>query len=330
MKYLLVDVHNVMHRAKWASKGDAFLKSGLSVHILLNSIRWPWQRFKADHVVFCGDSRSWRKDFYKKYKANRKTNDFLKTQTEIEEDKIFYDTLDNMTKFFEEQSNCTFLKEEGCEADDFIARWIHLFGQNPDNSFVIVSTDTDFHQLISPNVEIYDGVNKKHVTNHGVFNEKGQPYRDKSGNPMEPPNAEFALFEKCVRGDSTDNVPSAFPGVRLKGSKNKVGILDAFEDRIEKGWKWNSFMMQEWEDPSGQKHKVKDLFERNRILIDLSAQPDEIKDKLDNKILDCIQNPKNIRQIGLGFLKFCGRHELKTIADSPTSYIEFLSAPFKE
>ena len=39
------------------------------------------------------------------------------------------------------------------------------------------------------------------------------------------------LFEKCMRGDTSDNVFSAYPGVRTKGTKNKVGLIEAYEDK---------------------------------------------------------------------------------------------------
>ena len=43
-------------------------------------------------------------------------------------------------------------------------------------------------------------------------------------NPKKAIDPEFVLFEKCVRGDSPDNIFSAYPGARLKGTKNKTGI----------------------------------------------------------------------------------------------------------
>ena len=36
-----------------------------------------------------------------------------------------------------------------------------------------------------------------------------------------------------MRGDSTDNVFSAYPGVRTKGTRNKVGLQEAFEDLLQ-------------------------------------------------------------------------------------------------
>ena len=55
-------------------------------------------------------------------------------------------------------------------------------------------------------------------------------------------------LRKCIRGDTSDNVFSAYPGARKKGSKNKVGMLEAFADKESKGFNWNNFMLQRWTD----------------------------------------------------------------------------------
>ena len=38
-------------------------------------------------------------------------------------------------------------------------------------------------------------------------------------------------------------------------------------------------MLQRWVDHEEQEHRVKDDFERNSILIDLTKQPDEVKEE---------------------------------------------------
>ena len=56
-----------------------------------------------------------------------------------------------------------------------------------------------------------------------------------------------------MRGDTSDNVLSAFRCSK-KGTKNKVGLLEAFEDRKNKGFNWNNMMLQRWVDPNGDEH----------------------------------------------------------------------------
>ena len=130
-----------------------------------------------------------------------------------------------------------------------------------------------------------------------------------------------------MRGDSSDNVFSAFPGVRKKGTKNKVGLLEAYEDKDRKGFNWNNLMLQRWVDHNEKEHRVLDDYERNRVLIDLTEQPPEIKEFIDETI-DAIES-KNFPMVGAKFLKFCGKYDLKKISDNITSYAEFLQSGYR-
>jgi hypothetical protein len=71
MTYILVDTANTFFRARHVIRGDADIKLGMALHITFNSIKKAWQDFNGSHVVFCLEGRSWRKDVYKPYKANR-------------------------------------------------------------------------------------------------------------------------------------------------------------------------------------------------------------------------------------------------------------------
>ena len=73
---------------------------------------------------------------------------------------------------------------------------------------------------------------------------------------------------------------SAYPGVRTKGTKNKIGLKEAFADRNTKGYTWNNLMLSKWLDHEGQEHRVLEDYERNKLLVDLHAQPDAIIEDL--------------------------------------------------
>jgi hypothetical protein len=121
---------------------------------------------------------------------------------------------------------------------------------------------------------------------------------------------------------------SAYPGVRTKGTKNKVGLQEAFEDRNSKGFNWNNLMLQRWSDHNGDEHRVKDDYERNRVLIDLTAQPEDIKAKVDGAIREQISH-KDIGQVGVRFMKFCGKYELNKISESAEQYARWLNETYK-
>ena len=323
--YILVDTSNLFFRARWAMSGDADSKVGMALHVVLGSIRKVWSDFNGSHVVFFNEGKSWRKQYYPPYKAQRAAKRAAMTPIEQAEEEMFWETLDEFNQFITDKTNCTVMQHPNLEADDLIAGFIQ---SHPSDKHVIVSTDADYLQLLADNVFHYNGVADVLTTIYGYIDAKGNPVLDKKTNEPKPaPNPEWLLFEKCMRGDTSDNIFTAFPRVRTKGTKNKVGLIEAFEDRLTQGWAWNNLMNQTWDDHTGVTHIVKDDYERNRILIDLSAQPDDIKIKMFETIIER-SVPKNVQQVGIHFLKFCGKHDLKTIANYSQSYIEPLSAKY--
>jgi 5'-3' exonuclease len=290
------------------------------------SVRKAWREFKGDHVIFFLEGRSWRKDFYAPYKRQRSEARAAQSPREMEEDKAFWETFDNFKDFVTNKTNATVLQHPQLEADDLIAGWI---ANHPNDTHVIISTDGDFAQLIAPNVKQYNGVMQITTTHEGYFDEKGKRVIDKKTNlPKPEPEPEWLLFEKCMRGDTSDNIFSAYPGVREKGTKNKVGLREAFADRNSKGWAWNNLMLQKWTDHEGAEHRVLDDYSRNRLLCDLTAQPENIK----QLILDCINaeehKTKNVAQVGIRLLKFCAEYDLQKISEQVTSYADPLNARY--
>jgi 5'-3' exonuclease len=326
MTYILVDTANTFFRARHVVQGSADIKLGMAFHITFNSIKKAWNDFEGSHVVFCLEGRSWRKDFYKPYKANRQETRAAMTQREQDEDKLFWEAFDEFKNFIQEKTNCTVLHHPQLEADDLIAGFIQ---NHPEDKHVIISTDSDFYQLIAPNVSQYNGVQEHHITHEGIFDAKGKRVKDKkTGEDKAVPNPEWLLFEKCMRGDTSDNVFSAYPGVRVKGTKNKVGLTEAFEDRKSKGFAWNNLMLQRWVDHNGQEHRVLEDYNRNVTLVDLKAQPDDIKTLINKTIeVDCV--PKDVTQVGIRMLKFCNTWDMKKIADNIQQYAEPFQAKYQ-
>jgi 5'-3' exonuclease len=284
------------------------------------------KKFEADHVVFALEGRSWRKDFYKPYKANRAVARAALTESEAEEDRLFWQTYDDFTKFLNTNTNCSVIRHPEAEADDIIARFIAL---HPNDHHTIVSSDTDFVQLLAKNVDQFNGITDELITLEGIFDSKNNLVIDKkTKQPKVIPDPEWLLFEKCMRGDSSDNVFSAYPGVRTKGTKNKIGLTEAFEDRKSKGYAWNNLMLQRWTDHEGQEHKVLDDYNRNVALIDLKAQPQEIKNKVDQAIVEQISH-KDVGQVGIRFIRFCGKFDLVKISESAEQYGRWLNETYK-
>ena len=325
MKYLIVDTANCFFRARHSAhrQSDTWDRLGFAIHVTLAGINKAWRDQKANHVVFCLEGRSWRKDFYEPYKKNRAVARAALTEAELEEDKLFWEAFDALKSFLSEKTNCTVLQNPVLEADDLVAGWIQ---SHPNDQHVIVSSDTDFYQLLADNVQQYNGITDELHTLKGIFDKKGKMVIDKkTKEPKKIPDPSFILFEKCMRGDPTDNIFSAFPGVRTKGTKNKVGLLEAYADMGKKGFNWNNLMLQRWTDHNGIEHKVLDDYNRNRTLVDLSAQPDHIKIVI-NETITTNSVKLNRPMVGSHFLKFCGKYDLNKISENATSFAEFLNA----
>ena len=131
-----------------------------------------------------------------------------------------------------------------------------------------------------------------------------------------------------MRGDVSDNIFSAFPGVRTKGTKNKVGLQEAFADRDSKGYNWNNMMLQRWEDHEGIEHRVLDDYARNVVLCDLTAQPADVQTQILETIEAATTADKNIPQVGIRLLKFCAEYDLQKISEQVQSYAEPLNARY--
>lgn len=340
--FLIIDSMNMFFRGvHTVSKGASIdMQIGMSFHTILNSMRKAWRTFDADHIVYCMEGRSWRKDIYPEYKLNRKLLQAIKPVAEQENDALLLEAFNDFSSVINTNSNMTVLQYAKAEADDMIALFVQ---SHPDDVCIIVSTDTDFLQLLKhKNVILYDGVKDVHFTHQGVYDEKGRKreFIVKSDSKIKINDVnedfvpesnwyEFSLFLKIIRGDKSDHVFSAFPGVRIKGTKNQVGIREAFDDRHSKGFAWNNFMLSKWTDHNNKDQKVRDRFEFNKQLINLECQPDEIKIACLAIIEEAIaQESVPAINIGMNFMKFCSRWDLKKISDYPNDFIDMYKGKY--
>ena len=328
MTHILVDTANTFFRARHVFRGDTSEKIGMAIHITLNSIKKAWNDFDGSHLIFCLEGRSWRKDYYPPYKRNRKETVDAMSPTEQEENKVFWECYDDFCDFIKTKTNVTVLQNSQVEADDLIARWID---RNPDKKCVIISTDKDLNQLVNQNVSQYNGITEETMKIDGVFDKKGNPIIDKkTKQPKKLDEKEWMLFQKAMRGDPSDNIFSAYPGVRTKGTKNKIGLTEAFADREAKGYTWNNLMLSKWVDADGKEHRVLDDYTRNMQLGDLHAQPENIIQELDQTIDQARADNKQISQVGVRFMKFCAKYDLQKITEQAQLYVEPFNAVLNE
>jgi len=337
--FVVVDAANLFFRSRHVVRGDIDDRVGLCAAVMLNSIKKIYNTHDTSHVVLALEGSSWRKTIYKPYKANRKLANDKKSVNELEEDKIFYEAFDKLMTFFKEKTNVTVLQNPILEGDDLIAGWVQ---QHPNDNHIIVSSDTDFIQLVDDNIDLYDGMKDITYKADGIYDKKGvnvdfviqSNAKIKVGKPLKGDEQsedsewrDWYTFLKIIRGDPGDGVFSAYPGARLKGTKNKIGIREAFEDRSKQGFDWTNFMLHKWADEEEVELTVLQAYKRNTELIGLSAQPDMIKGVITETIQEAIQRPK-VGQVGLHFMKLCGQFDMPRVSESAVDFGRILSRSY--
>lgn len=343
--YLIFDLYNLFFRAKFGvSNGtEREMLAPLLLHVIFSMFRNTCDKFKPDGIVIASDGcGSWRYDLYPSYKANRLEKMDKKTPAEIMIDEEAKRCLEeDLIPFLDNETNIPLLRYNKMEADDVIARFIAL---HPNDIVIIVSSDNDFVQLLNDNVFIYNAMLERIISSKCILDSrtnKPLSFGIKNGKinvPKEQPQEiteltpmkdwiEYALFSKCVRGDVSDNIMSAYPGVREKSTSKKVGVLDAFADRNNKGYNWNCFMNSKWSDPFGKEIIVKEAYEFNKKLVDMKEIPQEYKESLDSYILNALKKDK-VSCVGVHLEKFFIKWNLNNLLNSINTLTTYFQRPY--
>ena len=85
-------------------------------------------------------------------------------------------------------------------------------------------------------------------------------------------------------------------------------------------------MLSKWVDHDGKEHRVMDDYERNRLLVDLHAQPEAIIEEMDQTIEQAITESKGVSQVGVRFMRFCAKYDLNRISEQAQLYVEPFNA----
>lgn len=191
----------------------------------------------------------------------------------------------DLTKqFFRECTNSAVIEVPRTEADDVIAVFCQ---ESVGVKNIILSSDKDFIQLIDSNTSLYSPPQK-------VWRESE--------------DSDYELFLKCIRGDRGDNIFSAYPRVR------ETKLKEAWEDPYE--------MQNLLETVRKDGKKVKECFDLNLALIDLSQQPVNIR----QDIIDALNKPYVNNYGELKMLAWFGRNNLKEHA----GMLSFKERPMKK
>jgi DNA polymerase-1 len=151
-------------------------------------------------VIFDYSSKTFRKDLYDAYKANR--------SAPPEELIPQFGLIRHATRAF----NLPCIETEGFEADDIIATYARQ-AEALGADVTIVSSDKDLMQLVTTNVHMYDSMKDKQIGIADVIEKWGVP-------------PEKMIDLQAMTGDSVDNVPG-IPGI---GPKTAATLLAEYGD----------------------------------------------------------------------------------------------------
>jgi len=88
-------------------------------------------------------------------------------------------------------------------------------------------------------------------------------------------------------------------------------------------------MLQKWVDHTGQEVRVKDKYDANKLLIDLTLIPKDIQQAVIESIVEgTTRDP--IPQVGIHFLKFCAKWDLQKLAQWPDDFAKMLNAKYEQ
>ena len=186
----------------------------------------------------------WRNELLSSYKGTRPAYQTLDLKNPGPFFKLVY-----KDKLFEEAGVSQVLKHERLEADDVIAITTEfILDKSAESNITIITSDTDYLQLICPNTQI---VNLKYAHVQTDKNSLMCPEKD--------------LLCKIIMGDKSDNILPIFPKC---GRKTAIKYVMHPEMLLEK-----------LSNPL-----VKKQFELNKILIDFINIPSQFRDEMRCKL----------------------------------------------
>lgn len=319
-KNLVLDVSNLFRMSFHAhSKEQDDILLAMANKSFMDIINKYYRENQCDEVVLAFDgAKNWRKTFtkrapdeknddcvtFKVYKGNRRDK---MTDAELEKLKRFDEHVVEFREMLKEYTGLLVLHHERLEADDLIGGFI---ASKRKESHLIVSADRDYLQLQRfPNVTQLD------------------PKTGKKLNLIDYDNdAEFFMFQKCVRGDAGDNVMSAYPRVR------ETKIKAAYNEDYER----NNLMQNTFEvtyihpktgDAIVKKFTTGEVFEENEMLMDLTKQPEVIQEMITESIKRGFENRGTYHMVK--FLRYCNRMDFQHLIGSIQNYNKLLRGPVR-
>ena len=241
---LLIDGNSIAARAFFAThyNTDVFderIFSNAFVKSLLHTLR----SINGEDIIFCVDSKSWRKKIFPEYKENRNA---LKNSVPYRE---YINCFEDICADMKEMLPMEVLRKEPYEADDLIAYFVRAMSAA---DLLIVSADKDLRQYYNPpKVQIFNQAENRIEKIADV--------------------KEFLQILICT-GDASDNIPSLVPKKPDGKAKFRFG-----EKTVPEYISWTGpcgLSAKFWKKLTEAEQDIfLDEYDRNRRLIDLDMSP---------------------------------------------------------
>lgn len=182
----------------------------------VNTINSLANSYDAKHTIVLGDKGKsiFRTNIFPEYKGNRDAKYATRTEEEAEQDKLFFEYLNDAFELITSQ-HPTF-KIRGVEADDMAAFILQLIGDHYDHVWLI-STDGDWDTLLSPKVSRFSFTTRKEYHERDMYDHH-------QCDTVE----QFASL-KALMGDLGDNIN----GVQGLGPKRGYGLLREYGSALD-------------------------------------------------------------------------------------------------
>jgi len=199
MKTLILDGYNLFYRARFSGIKDG---ETTTIFNFFRGLRLLVENLDSDKIflVLEGYPKK-RKEQFVEYKAQR-----------------VYDNGDNFREqrkkivgYLEKYFPIQIVKHSDYECDDIVAYFARLH-ESQGHDVTVVSTDTDFIQLITDNIKLYNPIKKEFLLK---------------------PDYDYVLF-KSLTGDGADNI-DGFPGIGNKRAEALCKDYDKLTSFLNEG-----------------------------------------------------------------------------------------------
>lgn len=232
-------------------------------HMILNTIRFNNLKFRAEFgsLVLATDAkRSWRKDQFAYYKANR--------EKDRKESPIDWASYFQMIEQLKSEIATAFpyplVAVDGAEGDDIIGVLSTYIATKTKEKVLILSGDKDFIQLqVNPLISQFNPVSKEDIFHN------------------EPA---FFKFKHIVKGDRIDGVP------------NIRSADDCFITKIRQKSMYDTEIREWFDAGSVVPDELHDKYVRNKKLIDLEGTPVHIAKEIVANYKAQIGKPSNVME----------------------------------